>query len=111
MAETIGKYEVIRTAGKGATAVVYLARDPDAQREVAIKLDQVRRGQRGDVTPSASCSRPRMQSRGGLTIRTSSKIYDAVVEADQAYLVMECIERLPRSISIARSIVCCPCIE
>ena len=38
MTEKIGKYEVIRILGKGATAVVYLARDPDAQREVAIKL-------------------------------------------------------------------------
>lgn len=38
MTEKIGKYEVIRTLGKGATAVVYLARDPDLQRDVAIKL-------------------------------------------------------------------------
>ena len=38
MTEKIGKYEVIRTLGKGATAVVYLARDPDLKREVAVKL-------------------------------------------------------------------------
>ena len=38
MAEKIGKYEVIRTLGKGATAIVYLARDPDSDREVAVKL-------------------------------------------------------------------------
>ena len=33
--EKIGKYEIIRTLGKGATAVVYLARDPDSGLEVA----------------------------------------------------------------------------
>ena len=36
--EKIGKYEIIRTLGKGATAVVYLARDPDSGLEVAVKL-------------------------------------------------------------------------
>jgi serine/threonine protein kinase len=29
MTETIGKYQIIRTLGKGATAAVYLAHDPD----------------------------------------------------------------------------------
>ena len=38
MLEKVGKYEVIRVLGKGATAVVYLGRDPDSDREVAIKL-------------------------------------------------------------------------
>ena len=36
--EKIGKYEIIRRLGKGATAVVYLTRDPKLEREVAIKL-------------------------------------------------------------------------
>ena len=36
--EKIGKYEIVRELGKGATSVVYLARDPFADREVAIKL-------------------------------------------------------------------------
>ena len=35
---TIGKYEILRPLGKGATADVYLGRDPFARREVAIKL-------------------------------------------------------------------------
>ena len=37
MLEKVGKYEVIRVLGKGATAVVYLGRDPKLNREVAIK--------------------------------------------------------------------------
>ena len=36
--ENIGKYKVIKELGKGATAVVYLCEDPDAQRQVAVKL-------------------------------------------------------------------------
>ena len=38
MAEKIGKYQIIRPLGKGATAVVYLAHDPEMNRQVAIKL-------------------------------------------------------------------------
>ena len=38
MAEKIAKYEIIRTLGKGATAVVYQCRDPDGERDVAVKL-------------------------------------------------------------------------
>ena len=38
MAEKIGKYEIVRELGKGATAVVYLATDPESGEEVAIKL-------------------------------------------------------------------------
>ena len=34
----IGKYPIIRELGRGATSVVYLARDPFANREVAIKV-------------------------------------------------------------------------
>mgnify|MGYP003586578279 CR=1 FL=1 len=36
MAEKIGKYEIMRELGKGATAVVYLATDPDTGEDVAI---------------------------------------------------------------------------
>ena len=36
--EKIGKYPIIRELGRGATSVVYLARDPFANREVALKL-------------------------------------------------------------------------
>jgi serine/threonine protein kinase len=38
MLERIGKYEIKRLLGKGATGSVYLAADPFAQREVALKV-------------------------------------------------------------------------
>lgn len=37
MSNNIGRFEVIRELGRGAQSVVYLARDPHLQREVAIK--------------------------------------------------------------------------
>ena len=92
MAETIGKYEVIRTLGKGATAVVYLARDPDAQREVAIKL--IKFGE--DNAAMSRRLRKLFQTEDAIGRRLDHpnivRIYDAVIEADQAYLVMEFIE-------------------
>ncbi|HZQ73102.1 MAG TPA: hypothetical protein VFB08_09315, partial [Burkholderiales bacterium] len=38
MLERVGKYEVKRLLGKGATGSVYLATDPFGQRDVAIKV-------------------------------------------------------------------------
>ena len=37
MSKQIGRFEIIRELGRGAQSIVYLARDPQLQREVAIK--------------------------------------------------------------------------
>ena len=37
MSEKIGRFEIVRELGRGAQSVVYLARDPHLQRDVAIK--------------------------------------------------------------------------
>ena len=34
----LGKYELVKKLGEGATSTVYLGRDPFAQRAVAIKV-------------------------------------------------------------------------
>ena len=36
--ERIGKYELVRELGRGATSAVYLADDPFAGRQVAVKV-------------------------------------------------------------------------
>jgi serine/threonine protein kinase len=36
--EKVGKYQILKLIGKGATSAVYLAHDPFAQREVALKV-------------------------------------------------------------------------
>ena len=92
MAEKIGKYEIIRILGKGATAVVYLALEPDTKREVAIKLIRF-----GDENAAMSRRlRKLFQTENSIARRLDHpnivKIYDAVIEVDRAYLVMEFIE-------------------
>ncbi len=91
MLEKVGKYEVIRVLGKGATAVVYLARDPDADREVAIKLIKFD----GNISMSRRL-RKLFQTEDAVGRRLTHpnivQLYDAVVEDDQAYIVMEFIE-------------------
>ncbi|HMX23967.1 MAG TPA: serine/threonine-protein kinase, partial [Accumulibacter sp.] len=89
MTEKIGKYKLIRSLGKGATAVVYLAQDPDANRQVAIKLIKFseenaamsRRLRKLFLTEDSIGRR--------LEHPNIVKVYDAVVEKDHAYLVME----------------------
>jgi serine/threonine protein kinase len=92
MAEKIGKYEIIRTLGKGATAVVYLALDPDLNREVAVKL--ILFGE--DNAAMSRRLRKLFQTEGSIGRRLDHpnivKLYDAVIEADRAYIVMEFIE-------------------
>ena len=92
MAEKIGKYEVIRTLGKGATAVVYLARDPDADREVAVKLIRFV----GDNVAVSRRLRKLFQTEDSTGRRLDHpnivKVFDAHIEDDHAYLVMEYVE-------------------
>ncbi len=95
MAEMIGKYEVIRALGKGATATVYLCRDPDGGPEVAVKLVKLGKD-------NAAMSRRLMklfQTEAGIGRKLDHpnivRIYDAVVEPEQAYIVMEYVEGTP----------------
>jgi eukaryotic-like serine/threonine-protein kinase len=87
---TIGKYEVIRELGRGATSRVYLAHDPFANRDVAIKLfypenpqDQqlVKRFEHLFLNEAALA--------GKLVHPHIAAIYDAVSAADLHYTVIE----------------------
>ena len=88
--ETIGKYPVIREIGSGATSRVYLARDPFADRDVAIKVllpgegtdPETERMQHKSFMTEASLA-------GKLNHPHIVDIYDAVVEPERSYLVME----------------------
>jgi eukaryotic-like serine/threonine-protein kinase len=91
--EKVGKYEIVRELGKGATSVVYLARDPFANRNVAIKLvrpevladqDYGRRFQKlflAEASLAGKLSHPHIAA-----------IYDGVANEDGSYLVMEYVE-------------------
>lgn len=88
--ERIGKYELIRKLGAGATATVYLAHDPFANRDVAVKL----------IFPEVLHDREKGRLHRRLLINEASlagklvhphivQIFDAVVDEEQSYIVME----------------------
>jgi serine/threonine protein kinase len=85
-----GKYEVVRPLGEGATSTVYLAYDPFAEREVAVKL----------IFPDILRDRERGRQFRHLLINEASlagklihphivQIYDAVIGDEESYIVME----------------------
>ncbi len=88
--EHIGKYPLIREIGAGATSRVWLASDPFADREVAIKVFQ--------FDEKADPQKERLKHKSFLAEASLAgklnhphivEIYDAVVEPDRSYLVME----------------------
>jgi serine/threonine protein kinase len=91
--ESIGKYQIIRELGRGASGKVYLADDPFGQRKVAIKvafpeaLKNTEDGAfyRGMFLNEASLA-------GKLNHPHIVQIFDAVVEGEYSYIVMEYIE-------------------
>lgn len=90
MLNRLGKYDLIKVLGQGATSTVYLACDPFAQREVAIKV----------ATPEilSDPERGKLYSRlflneaslvGKLNHPHIVQIFDAVVAENACYIVME----------------------
>lgn len=90
--ETIGKYQIVREVGRGATATVYEARHPELSEPVAVKL--IRFG-------NASGEGARLNRRllkllraeeavaGRLSHPNIIKIQEVVIEPERAYVVME----------------------
>ncbi|MGH8742156.1 MAG: serine/threonine-protein kinase [Burkholderiales bacterium] len=88
--EQLGKYPLIREIGSGATSSVYLARDPFAEREVAIKVflfDQNADPQTERMMHKAFLAEASLA--GKLNHPHIVEILDAVAEPDHSYLVME----------------------
>lgn len=88
--QRIGKYEVMGELGRGATAVVYLAEDPFNNRKVAIKVqvkdesagpEEARRFEKLFLNEAAMV--------GKMSHPNIVAVYDAVVEGEQQYIVME----------------------
>ena len=90
--DRIGKYRIIREIGRGATAVVYLAECDDYPTPVALK--HVRFGDRGRDEAKWSrrlikLLRAEQAVSGRLDHPNIIRIFDASVDAEQAYVVME----------------------
>jgi len=89
----IGKYEVIRELGRGATSVVYQAYDPFQSRQVAVKV----------VFPEALGDKEHGKRYRKLFVTEASlagklshphivAIYDAVADDEASYIVMEYVD-------------------
>jgi serine/threonine protein kinase len=91
--ENIGKYEIVRELGRGATSTVYLALDPFNNQHVALKLfnlDGLRDGSSAKVFRKLLLTEASLA--GKLTHPHIVKIHDAVMDGDMNYMVMEYFE-------------------
>lgn len=90
--KNIGKYTILGELGRGTTSVVYRGQDPFADREVAIKV----------FNPSGFSDDDERKRFSKLFLAESSiagklnhphivNIYDAVINSDEAYIVMEIV--------------------
>lgn len=88
--DRIGKYEIVRELGRGASATVYLGRDPFAGRDVAIKLaspEALGDPERGRRYTQQFLTEASLV--GKLAHPHIAQIYDAVVAERVTYIVME----------------------
>ncbi|MDH4150626.1 MAG: serine/threonine-protein kinase [Betaproteobacteria bacterium] len=86
----IGKYEIVRRLGEGATSTVYLARDDFNSREVAIKLvsqQALQDDNRGKLMHNLFLTEASLA--GKLNHPHIVQIFDAVADEDNTYIVME----------------------
>jgi serine/threonine protein kinase len=91
--DLIGKYKVERELGKGATGAVYLAEDPFNNRKVAIKVmfpAMLKDADDGAIYRSMFLNEASLA--GKINHPHIVAIYDAVVEEDMSYIVMEFVE-------------------
>lgn len=87
--DTVGKYRLLRMLGRGNMGSVYLAQDPDAGREVALKIvsGEQLAGPDGDLTRALFANEARL---GALLDHPNIvAIHGACMDGDPHYIVME----------------------
>ena len=90
MVQRIGRFEVTRILGRGAQSVVYLAYDPQLQREVAIKTVHFAQQEDRDLKVQALIQESRTVSR--LQHPNIVPIFEAGEHGSNPYLVFEYVE-------------------
>jgi eukaryotic-like serine/threonine-protein kinase len=92
--ERIGKYEIKRKLGEGATSEVYLCHDPFGNRDVAVKV--VFEGRIRGAGDPAKLSKKLFVAEASLAGKLKHphicQIYDAVVAPEMSYIVMEYVD-------------------
>src|SRR5688572_9894866 len=89
----IGKYDLLRKLGEGATSTVYLGHDSFANRDVAIKLvtqAALKDASSAKVTHNLFLTEASLA--GKLVHPHIVEIYDAAVNEEHAYIVMEFVD-------------------
>lgn len=91
--ETLGRYEIVRELGRGAMGRVFLAHDPEIDREIAIKTIQLFDGL-PDVERSEARNRFLREARaaGKLLHPSIVTIFDAGEAGGVPYLAMEYVK-------------------
>ncbi|MEQ1836804.1 MAG: serine/threonine-protein kinase [Candidatus Nitrotoga sp.] len=91
--DRIGKYEILRELGHGATSTVYLALDTFNNQQVALKLFDL---QRLNDTSISKAYRKLLLTEASLAGKLSHphivKVLDAVMEDELSYIVMEYVD-------------------
>lgn len=87
----IGKYEIHHELGRGACGVVYKGYDPFVQREVALKVALQDSGVRNDDDGERTFF-VEARAAGMLQHPHIVSLYDAGIEGDLSYIVMEYID-------------------
>ena len=88
--ERIGKYEIRSKLGEGATSTVHLGFDPFTQREVAVKVifpEALKDRQKGSQFRRMLINEAALA--GKLMHPHIVQIYDAVIDEEHSYIVME----------------------
>ena len=91
--DKVGKYEIVKELGRGATSTVYLALDPFSQQQVALKmfnLSNLRDANRAKAYRKLLLTEASLA--GKLSHPHIARILDAVMEGETNYIVMEYVE-------------------
>ncbi|HQR46716.1 MAG TPA: serine/threonine-protein kinase, partial [Thermoanaerobaculia bacterium] len=88
--EKIGRYEILRVLGKGAMGLVYLARDPQIERELALKTIRFDQAE-GSFNPDEAKARFLKEAKisGRLQHPHIVTIFDVGEDGGMLYLAME----------------------
>jgi serine/threonine protein kinase len=90
MSERLGKYEILKKLGEGATATVFLGHDSFTGRDVAIKAVRTSvfaDGEDGKISKKLFITEASLA--GKLVHPHIVQIFDAVADSDPSYIVME----------------------
>jgi eukaryotic-like serine/threonine-protein kinase len=91
--DKIGKYQVIRKLGEGATSAVYLCQDPFNNRQVAVKkvhAEALKDAERGHLYKKLFIAEASLA--GKLSHPHIATIFDAVTEEEEKYIVVEYVD-------------------